>query len=566
MSEPGQRNGDTIPEEEEGLEEEPEEEREEPLLRRRSVSSVTPSVCGARNISRERSHSSAGPNGARPSAEDASALSVEVAVARVQQRQQRWRELQRREQQEQEQQRQQQQQQQQQHQQPTGPGLDGKKTSHRRSRSMMSRVLTPMLGNASMGSSARGSRMSSLDERFRRTPATPIRTDRESSADGKQGEEKQHDADGELLEDCKEEAEAGEVEDEEEHQHVVRRHEPQRSVPSVVDLFKLAPGTFTQPAASPVRDVSSRRGDLAGSLAGAAGRQQPHRVTENDVEREGRGGDASGSSDAGRWRLDVGGGQQSQQTTPRTPLPDNNVYRPALVSPPTAYRDDAGTAAPSPPLLANPGRRGTSTDNGSAPTSPYSRGRILEDRRQQQQQQQQQQHRHHQHLLGNYRANAAVDEAPPAPATYVLGSLYDGGILDDGSSSGGGGGGSGGSKGIAALQQQELSMARHMREASTNTVDAGREGRRSPFRGGVPPAAAAAAGEPGGGRVVDQREGVRYRKELRECALLCLYVNCSSRFAAGSIRRVFFFCSSLVRVFVRQTQQCVPCRNVLTAV
>ncbi len=514
---------DTIPEELSELEEEPGEEREEPQLRRRSVSSVTPSARSPRMISRGRSHSSAGPKGASPRREeDASALSVEVAVAQVQQRQQQWREQQQREHE------QHQQHQQQRQQQPTDAG----KNSHRRTRSMMSRVLTPMLGNANMGNSARGSRLSSLDERSRRNSLSTARTDRVSSTDRTMEEEKQH-ADVELLEDSKEEEE-DEEEEEEEHQQVVRRHEPQRSVPSILDLFNLKPGTFAQPPpshvgnASPLRgDVAATYGDLAGSLSpGRQRQQQPHQALENDVERE-RGAGRDGSDAAGGRCFHPGRQQQQQQqATPPPALPENYSFHSRPNSPPTAYRDKGGTTAPS-PLPAHQGRQGASVDGGgSAAASPRPRGQDGEDRR-------------HQQQRGDSRGSGAAGPKTIA-AVDAAGSLGDGLGLD--------GSGGGAAEAIAALQQQELSLARHMREASTNTVDAGRGG-RSPFRGAASASAAAGRSD---GLVVD-KEGVRIEDLWEHPCLLCCLSGCPRRLGSMHDKKKTFVllhlrCTSIFHV------------------
>ena len=432
--------------------------------RRRSVTSATPRSC-SRPVTRGRSHSSAGPHGIYPFATDVSALSVEVAVAKVQQQQQEWHR------------------QQQQQQQPTELELEErKKHSHRRSRSMMSRVLTPMRGSSGLSSSReRGSRMLSMDERFRRNSSNALRTERASSIDIQQ-EEKQREE--ELLQEDESERE----EQEQEHQHVVRRHEPQQSVPSVIDLFRLQPAKMTGDTLSPVAARAgapslSTSGNLAGSLSA---RHQPHQQQRNDdVRKEGE-AQASASSDShsGRWCFDAGG-QPQRSTSP--PLAENYTYYPALNSPPTAYRDgSAGTAAPTPPLPTATGGdstnivKGNDDDAGStAGSSP--RGGP---------QQEHQRLRHQQRWPGGSHFESTAPAPVPAVAIYTEEPLYTGGTGFAGSGSG--------STPVAALQQQDL--ARHMREASTNTVDAGREGRVA-FSGGV-----AAAGRSDGRAAAEVRD------------------------------------------------------------
>lgn len=354
---------------------------------------------------------------------------------------------------------------------------------------MMSRVLTPMWGSSGLGSSAGSSRILSMDERFsRNNPSDAIRPERASSSSREtQQEEKQREE--ELPG-----ADAAEPEEEEaqEHQHVVRRHEPQRSVPSVIDLFRLQPpASLAGDASSPVSAKAdalssslSTSGNFAGSPYATAGQQQQQRPqpaeTNYDVGRgQGGGAEASSDSHAGRWCFDAEG--QPQQTMSSS-LPASYTYFPALNSPPTAYRDGSGgTEAPTPPLpTAAPGpvsgglisafSRTNASDDDVASAAASPRGP---------QQRQQQQRRWQGGIHAEGAATAAAVVPPPSPPPVVAGytrePLYNGGGGFDGS-------GSGHSAAIAAFQQQDL--ARHIREASTNTVDAGREGRVT-FRGAV---------------------------------------------------------------------------------
>eukprot|EP00903_Cladosiphon_okamuranus_P009149 g8742.t1 len=438
--------------------------------RRRSATSATPRNHSRPStttpVSRGRCHSSVEAHGVHPHGVDVSALSVEVAVAKVQQQQQEWRRRQ------------------QQQQQPTELGLEAKKKgSHLRSRSMMSRVLTPMRGSSGVGSSVRRSRMLSMDEGFRTNSTTALWTERASSIEAQQ-EEKQREQ--QLLVDD----EAEEEEEEQEHQHVVRRHHPQQSVPSVIDLFKLQPATLADGACSPrparADDVSplSNSGNLAGSLNASRPRYQEETI--DDVRRE---GGASSEILAGRWCFEAEG--QPRRTTSPPPLPESYTYYPPLNSPPTAYRDgSAGTAAPTPPLPNASADHTVGGGNANAVSAVNTCCRLKADnnvasaggggafspRGPHQHHQRQWQGGQH---LGSDTSTSTAPAALPSLAVYTRETLCNAGVRFESKSGGG--------TPIAGLQEEDL--ARHMREASTNTVDAGRSDGR--------PAAAAAADQGG---------------------------------------------------------------------
>ncbi|CAM9445811.1 unnamed protein product, partial [Ectocarpus fasciculatus] len=435
-------------------------------LRHRAASSAAAPAGRLHGERGRRCHSSADVRGP-----DVSALSVEIAVATVQnnQRQQR-------------QQREQHNAAQNEHHVQVGltgvgtaaaaaAGQGSRKAPHRRATSLVSRVF----GGSAGSSAARDSRTASLEERLGRGSSS---TDRASSIDPRHEGDEEKQAEQQRIEEEEEEEEEQEYS---RHQHVVRRHEPQRSVPSVVDLFRLEPSSFTHP--------TTPAAALPSPLA-AAGHAPPAVAASLSAE------DLAASL---QQAFSVGQHQRRQQTSPPAAR-----YAPST-PPPSVYRDEsAATVAPSPTPPdgsthhATASRRGRSGGGGGedarSSASPRGRGRRGDGR-----------HQPHHHQDGDQQQQGVlpprlleVCTAVPAGVTArdkeQLQVLYDGGVTypltgggddddDDDDAEG-----EEDDDALGALQQQqqqeELSLARHLREASTNTVDAGREGRMA-YGGGA---------------------------------------------------------------------------------
>lgn len=427
-------------------------------LRDRAASSTAAASAGRLHGERgRRCHSSA-----EVRRSDVSALSVEIAVATVQNNQRQQRE-----------QREQHNAAQDEHHVPAGltgagtaaasAGEGRRKAPHRRGASLVSRVF----GGSAGSSAARDNRTASLEERHGRGSHS---TDRASSADPRHEGDEEKQAENQQRKDEAQEEEEEEEEDSE-HQHVVRRHEPQRSVPSVVDLFRLQPSSFTQPT-TPSAALPSP------SVAGHAPPAVAASLSAEDLA-------------ASLQVFSAGQHQHQHQASPAA------RYAPST-PPPSVYRDEsAATAAPSPTPPdgsnhhATASRRGRSGSH-DARSSASPRGRIGDGRHQP---------RHHQD--GDQQQQGVLTRPPQEVCTAVPPGvaardkeqqqqqvlygggvtypLYTGGDNDDDDAEG-----EEDDDALGALQQQqeELSLARHLREASTNTVDAGREGRMA-YDGGA---------------------------------------------------------------------------------
>ncbi|CAM9991754.1 unnamed protein product, partial [Scytosiphon promiscuus] len=289
--------------------------------------------------------------------------------------------------------------------------------------------------------------------------------------------------------------------DQQQHQKVVRRHEPRRSVPSVIDLFGSA--TFNQPTASrssviqpdfsasepspgaPSASISA--GDLAASL-------HPPEIWQRHHDR---------------------------RVSPRLPSPGPEY--PALYSLPTAYREGISAEATisSPPIgptspqqLPTPpqGAPDTSYREDSSSSSPFPSGRSrdgaclssasipvrhgeVQDQRQQQPGRRQDERPHNSLPKATAAAQAPVAHSKepayqrvacsrPQASSAVLGVTA--------------------SDFFTPPLEQENSAVRQLREASNITVDAGRDGATERIVAGL---TGVAAGRSAGQQVAaDRRE------------------------------------------------------------
>lgn len=334
---------------------------------------------------------------------------------------------------------------------------------------MISRVLPPMLGGSSVSSSARGSRLSSTEERTRRSYSNATSAGRMSWID-RQVEQIEHVEEGaeeKEVEEGEEHVQEEEDDGQQQHQQVLRRHEPRRSVPSVIDLFGTA--TFTPPKAADVRPAFSASDPSSGPPSDP--------ISAGDL--------ASSSDAAAIWRRP----QHDLRTSPR--LPPAGARYPPQFSPPTAYRDGSSVEASASsssagrttsglqqplyaethcsdnsPFFSNSGRSrdGAGLSSASRPVRPDDVEDQQQPGRQDQQQQQQQSLPETiatgptltTHSEESAHQRVACDGREAAAAHGVLSSDF-----------------------FTAPPEQKLEPARHMREASTVTVDAGREGERA---------------------------------------------------------------------------------------